>query len=411
MSDLRDPTLRLSRSINGHGFALLHPSRAEEWWWWGDRAAWHDGEHMFVEQGEEILVVPLKGSVRAFETSNGLCARTDLTQVLVSEGRVERIDPRRQRVGERRAHRAPAGPWRLDGIHLPAGALRSRDLCPFPKGAGALWSSDGYLYRIEAPGSVSVIGVTGSWRPGPLGAALVGDEGAWTRGAAPGRPLTDLPCDLVDPVRFASDGRSVAGICPDGFGVTIDLVTSTILERRDAIPVGERAWLQPSGVLVVRDLPVRMGIREASWAVAGDRLAGPGGRVWDLSRGVPVGEGEPIQLGATVSLPDGFASVHWENGEGVRVDRDGHVRERFRIPLDADDVIVDGEVLGGILHFGTAMGAGFAVDGRSITSCEPPEVARPEAPEGWPIQVEAQTQVGRIRWGWTTEGLLLAQLT
>lgn len=395
--------LRMRRSPADGGLVLVHPGRADGWWHLGGgRFAWHDGELLFVERADEVLALPVEGPLHVVPTGDGCVVTSPDAEIRIG-AEVERGHPRDVRLGGVDARRIGLE-WVTPGLELPLGARRSRRLRPFPAGRGAVWAADGWLYR--SSGRAEVLGAEGAFLVGPRGAVLVGDD-AFDRAAAPGRPLQPLPCPLAPPVRSSPDGARAQGVGPDGEGVTVDLVANRVVERHDAAPVGD-GWLFPDGRLTVGGDTVRVGVREASWAVRGDRLAGPGGRVRDLRTGEPVGDGQ-VFLGATVATDAGFTTVHWETGEGLHLDPDGRVIGTFRLPLDEDDVVVDGVAEGGGARFGTAMGAGWRVTGSTVEPAEAPEVEHPEPPDGWEIPVEAEAVVHGRRWGWTTDGLLLVR--
>lgn len=386
------------------GLALVHPGRADAWWHLGGhRFAWHDGDRLFVERGDEVLCLLAEGPVHVVPTDGGCLALTPSREFRIGSS-VEEVDPRAARLGRPDAHRR-GGEWVADGLDLPLGARRARSLRPFPTGRGAVWTADGWTYRMED--RPHALGPAGTFLVGPGGAVVVGDDDVFRHAAALGRPLAPLPCPLAAPVRFAPDGTRVDGVDPDGEGVAIDLRSLRVVERRDAVPVGG-GWLLPDGRLLCDGALVRSGIREASWAVRDHLLAGPGGRIRDLRTGEVVGDAE-VHLGATVATATGFCTVHWETGEGLCIDARGRAVAAFRIPLEEDDVVVDGRPDGEGARFGTALGRGWRVDGAVVDPAEPPEVERPEPPEGWEIPVEAETVVSGVRWGWTTDGLLLAR--
>lgn len=396
--------MRLARSPRPGALALVHPGRADGWWHLGaNRFAWHDGDHLFVETGDEVLVVPAEGPLHLVPADPGCLVTTPGAELRIGPT-VERFHPREARLGAVDAHRERFE-WEAAGLDLPLGARRSSTLRPFPTGRGAVWTANGWLYR-HTDGAAALAAAPRHFLVGPGGALVTGDD-AFTSGGAPGCPLAPLPCPLSDPIRFDPGGMRVEGIGPDGEGVAIDLVANRIIERRDAAPVGG-GWLHPDGTLEVGGRVLRTGIREASWALSGSRLAGPGGRVWDLRKGEVLGDGE-VALGATVATTTGFVTVHWETGAGSHLDFDGRVLGRFQIPLDEDDVVIDGRAEGDTAVFGTALGTGWRVQGHSVEATVAPEVERAEPPDDWELPVEGEAAVDGVRWGWTTDGLLLAR--
>lgn len=398
------PLLRLGPDRE---IALVHPGRAERWLRLEDgRFAWHDGEHLFVEDGREVVVVPSpEDELQLFPNEGGCLAVGAGVEVRV-QGQGDALTLTRGtphlRLGERDAIRA-GGAWSIDGLDLSLGAQRARDLRPFPVGVGAVWTSDGYLYRLSARG-LAAVGSAGRWLLGPHGALLVDGDDGWMAGAPPDRPVAPLPCPIGGIVAFAPDGAAVRGMDPDGQAVEIDLRTLQIVARREGLPLSQ-GWLTPEGELRVGGEVLRSGLREASWASREGRLAGPGGRIWDLERGAQVGSGT-VELGATVATRAGFATAHWETGRGRHLDPDGQVLDRFQLPLDEDDVVVEATTEGGLAVFVTALGLAWRVDVAQVTAVPCPDVPEPAEPsDAWPLPVEAETADGR--WAWTTAGLLL----
>lgn len=418
-------------SLGGELPALLHPGRGRSWWWTATGPAWTDGGRLWVVRGERVLVLPLEGEVDLEPLPGGGLVAWSAAGEVVHVGRAGA--PTRSHVAaddedgtvqvrngaDIRAVRRGTDwrvQWEETDVPLPEGATRARDLRPFRRGPGVCWRSEGWLYRMAMgarPRPVAELGPEERWCVGPAGAVLLGGEGGWDRGAAPGHGVRPLPALLAGgEVRWSPDGRVVAGIDGEHTATWIDLDGGRVLETRpQAWPLdGQGRWLGRDGTLPESGWHPR----EASWARADELLGGPGGRVWDLASGRPITP-PVLRLGVTVTTPEAWATVDWETGEGTWVDpRTGRTGPRFRIPLAADDVVRGGRVEAGVV-VETAEGAHWRVEGDRVLPAEParrykrPEPALAAFGRRKPdLPLEGAARVGGRIYGWSTDGLLVA---
>jgi hypothetical protein len=207
-------------------------------------------------------------------------------------------------------------------------------------------------------------------------------------------------------VRWSADGLRVAGATPDGDAVVLDLARGRIAAQcRGALPLdADGTWLVDGEVRDGASIR-RRGLREASWALSGHRLAGPGGVVWDLRTGTRLFDEPVVRFGAAIATPGRWATVDWETGAGVWFDPDsGEVRATFVLPLDEDEVVDGGWFSDGAT---VALSSGRTFLLRENAPAEEraaPPPTRQQQPTRW---VEATTAVdGRI-YGWNADGLLI----
>jgi hypothetical protein len=278
-------------------------------------------------------------------------------------------------------------------------------------GEARVWVDDGFVYRQTPQGTAAVDVVTSGEdvAVGPHGALLAG-SGGWQRGGVPGRSPRLLRRALApSPVRWAEDGRTVAGVDEDERGVIVDLATGEV-RQVDGTPVAVDTWLR--GTRIERHgTAVRRDVTEATAARWGDRLAGPGGRVWSLSTGRPFGRRGVVALGVTVGMPSGFVTVDWATSRGWTVDLGGSRCDPFRLPIEADDTVVAGVWDDGAVHLETALGERLRwVDGRveaGDREVEPPEPLAVETPAG-PFEASGTADVGAHHFVWNDDGWLIA---
>lgn len=395
--------------------AILHPGRGDAWWVSGGRVAWHDGAALWGVVGDDVRVAPCPPPRAVWATATGWrawTARATVTLDAVGSGVVA------GRVGDGLTVRRVDDAWVVDGAEVPEAVAVASAVWPFPVGRGLLFRSAGWLFRIEAGRIRAVAPATGKERVviGPHGAFLIGDRDGFKLAGAPGRSASALPVRLrADAwgVRWADDGGRVAGIGPDGRTARIDLRTGAV-DFAEGLPLDVDRTLGPDGAIAGVDWP-RAPVREASWARSGNRLAGPGGSVWDLRHATILGPAA-VRLGATCAVDGRWATVDWESGDGAWLDADGTARGTFHLPL-APGESVDGAVDG---VFVTDADRGLAVgpDG-AITEVEPPPLPAPPRVAGLRIgkagadvagariAVEAAAEVAGRVLAWGTEGWLV----
>ena len=298
------------------------------------------------------------------------------------------------------------GSWRWhpsDGRWRPA---------PPPLGASGVEVHDGLLVGATSLGRRG----RGVLRAGerllqhpPSGALAVGTEVARAVAAA-GRSLQSLPWALrLDTLRFDEGGERVAGIAEDGTTRVLHLLTrsATVLP---GVPLHPDVWLDASGALCTATTRRAMGLAEASCALSGSRLAGPGTRVWDLSSGEPLTAPGTIALGATCPWHDGFVTVDWESHRGWSVLAEPLA---FRLPLDDDDLVVAVAADSSGVRCWSAEGHTFSVDGSGEVTRQawspPPRRQRQasvQTPAG-PLAEASSAVVGTRRYAWSASGWLL----
>ncbi|MBW1877957.1 MAG: hypothetical protein JRI25_04140 [Deltaproteobacteria bacterium] len=431
--------------------ALLHPARARTWWWTTDGPAWHDGERLWVQRSDRVLVIPMPGGeVEVEPLPDGGLVAWSLGGELLFVGRsgaptwAEGPPDDDQAVvqvrngADSRAVRIAGRGWRVQcdrtDVPLPEGATRARDLRPFRRGEGVCWRSEGWLYRMahrQAPRAIAEIGKGQTFRVGPLGAVVIGDDEAWEQGAAPTRSARPLPTRLARTewgLRWSADGRVVAGVDPEGAAIWVDLVRGQVVRTVPAaLPLnGSSGTLGWDGILEVEGFDSR-GWRpaESSWARRGKVLGGPGGVAWDLSVGHPLFTRAAFELGATVATSAGWATVDWESGLGHWVDPGTGVRrDEFQVGLRTGDLISRGWADGTGAVLETAEGRQYAVK-RGWVAAIPDHVEPPHdtmehglileagglrvGRRGrlWPLPVEAAARVGDRVYAWSADGLLV----
>lgn len=370
---------RWAVSLDPQRPALLHAGQGSGWWWPG-RPVVADPHRVWILDDRSALPVPLPGVDQVF--------RDGAAVVAVAGRRSARI------VGDTVVYE-PHRPWDR------------------PTVGARVWLDEGYVYREVNDHTTAIEALRPGERVavGPHGALLAGD-GAWTRGGLPGRSPRPLERALVpSPVRWADHGRTVAGIDEDERGVVVDLASGRVRDL-DGTPVAADTWLR-NGVVIRDGTVLRRGVLEASAARQGAWLAGPGGRVWNLATGRPVGRrGVVVALGVTVGTPTGFVTVDWASHRGWTVDHEGVRHDPFRLPLDDDDTVVAGFWEDGAVHLETALGEQLRiVDGRvEAGDREVPPREEPvlvDTPAG-PFEASGTAEVGAFRFGWNDDGWLLA---
>lgn len=405
---------------------LLHAGRARAWFRTPAGVAWLDGERLWAALGDEVHVVPLRGDAVIWGRAGRLVADNGVESVVVTTAVAAEVGTRRRHGLDVVIERAPAAPWQA-AMRLPDGAASSRELRPYAEGIGVVWRDGGWWYRCDEHG----VQAFATARPGercavgPCGAVVLGDADAWRRAAAPRGSARPLPVPLDARgwgVRFAADGGSVAGV-RDGAAVTVDLRREGGVGRvADRWPVdADGLLLGPDGALDVGE-PAFTGLIEASCAFSPPWLAGPGGVVWDLRRGAPVFATPALALGATARVGDRWATVRWDDGDGVWLDASGRRVGRFSVPLPDDDVVSGACADGDALIVATAGGAAFRVRGEAVSAAEADVPSPPRRGEGWrlvrggievggarwPLPVDGAARFGDAVWAWSSDGLLVA---
>ena len=241
------------------------------------------------------------------------------------------------------------------------------------------------------------------------GALAVGGDVA-RAAAAPGRSLQSLPWALrLDTLRFDEGGERVAGIAEEGTTRVLNLVTR-VAAVLPGVPLHPDVWLDRTGALCSVTSRRAMGLVEASCALSGPRLAGPGTRVWDLSSGEPLTPPGTIALGATCPWQEGFVTVDWESHRGWSVLAEPL---SFRLPLDDDDLVVAVAPDSDGVRCWSAEGHTFLVDGsgevsRKAWSPPPRREHKADVPTPAGPLAEASTAVvGARRYAWSASGWLL----
>jgi hypothetical protein len=284
----------------------------------------------------------LRGSVATFVETGavlGLVPTAEGWTLLTSGGptglRLRRLDPDGSLLGERsisgigRAPQLGAGlvAWRkgADNIVLPAAegapplrlpiGPREGLLGLWTDQPGLIWADEQRLYRMSPGGRPQSAGSLNSdvrrLVAGPCGAALLlSRDGQWA--LPPGGLPVPVEIALeLDGARFSADGQRAIVRCEEGLAL-IDTRTGGVLtyaEGADLSPVGfDPAPLlldESTGELRTFEGELRAdGFVPTSPTLADDRLAGPGGRVWDLRTGA-----------ASPSLPELSADLIVSLGE------------------------------------------------------------------------------------------------
>jgi len=284
-----------------------------------------------------------------------------------------------------------------------------------PRRPRVLWDEprtvldEGFVYRCGRP--VATVGPGEKAWSGPAGGLVIGAELA-ERGGPPGRSVRPLPSPLEPrSLRWSPDGARVAGRAPDGRAVAIDLRTMGCEILGDVEPVAPDAWIDSAGRLVRNGRTVLTGLVDASPAVWGDRLAGPGGLVWSLATGTPISRRRAIALGCTVGTPDGFVTVDWESHVLRTVPHDGRRGIAVRVPVDPEDTVVAGAWEDDALHLSTAAGERLRIVSGRI------EPGDRDVPAALPLDLETPvgrwtmagtTTCGDHRFAWTEDSWLVA---
>jgi hypothetical protein len=359
---------------------ILHPGRGDDWWH-GPHGLAYTANGNFYAAGKQI---PLDGEPEVWATHRGWVVRSNASWYRIEGDEVHRSD--RDRFGEEVTATRGRG-WSIEGLPLPLGARHSPTLSPFPTGTGAAWSADGYIYR--ATDRIEVLCPGRDFSLGPLGAVRVGD-----RAAPPGRCTQPIP-PLSASIRWRRDGTALCG--HDGSDtVEIDLSSGEIRRRPGLLPVSYEAALHlDSGEIRCGDRVLQWGVIEASSALRGTRLAGPGAVIWDLQSGEPLFTDPRVQLGVTVAVPQGFATANWETGRGHLLSPDGEILSEIAVPLAEDDVLCAATVDGTLL---SAEGRAWTLDGSEVTP----------RPSRAPVH---STVVDGRRFTWTDDGQLCVETT
>lgn len=282
--------------------------------------------------------------------------------------------------------------WHDLGPEAPLATVRWRG-GPMERGHPAAEETDEYL--IFAGRAVGVRRPGEAFWVHPSGAsAVAGPEGV-RAAAAPGRSQQALPWHLEpSTLRFDPTGQRVAGVDAEGRGWWFDLLTRRATPS-EGVPVGPGVHLEPDrGVLVGAPFPLALG--PCSPCLAGDRLAGPGQRVWDLASAAAVSAVGSVALGACTPWRGGFVAVDWDRHEGRSVLAPPLA---FRLPLDDDDM-VDTLVAStdGALFATSLEGRAFRIDDGGAVREEAPEATDPAAAPG-PVD----TPLGRLPEGGLTQ--------
>jgi len=205
----------------------------------------------------------------------------------------------------------------------------------------------------------------------------------------------------------------------------INLRTGRILSESPGVyPVdGEGRVLDlATGTIVRGDHVERWGLLEASCALRGTLLGGPGGVIWDLTTGDPLFTQPVLALGATVPTERAWATVDWESGEGCWVlPATGERLADFVLPLCEDDLVEEGWESRGAACFRTALGHCYRVKGDRVQgpsgaedfpqeSGADPALKRHQRDlsRDWPLMIEGMTRVAHTLWVWNSDGLLVA---
>jgi len=332
---------------------ILHPGRAESWWHGPRGLARFDGAAFWADD----VRIPFECLPHVTATDVGWVANSAEQSIRIRSGDVEKSG--RHRYGERltmtRTHI-----WSIGDFDLPIGARESPHLTPFPTGLGVVWADDGFVYRLTDRARPVAAGNT--FEVGPHGAIRLGNRVAPPVGSA-----RQIP-DLAGPIRWRSDGGALRGMRGE-VAVQVDLLTGEVSNQTGVIPVSFDADLHvESGEIRRGSQVLQWGVIEASCALSGPYLAGPGGVVWDLRHGQPLFRKARIFLGATAPVPGGFATVHWETGRGHMVSFDGKILAEISLPLEEGDVI-SGVGVGGV--FQSAEGHTWGLDGQPAARTEP----------------------------------------
>jgi hypothetical protein len=389
--------LRWSRDL-ARPPALVHPPTGRDLWcaddglaiaedralWWlRDDCAWSiDGDFSAVHR-----------------IDGGVGAWADGESFLLRDGSVTRTDGRATSRGVvRREGITWNVPW---DANLPEGALRASHIWPSPDGAATFWydADNGYLYRkdarIQALATLSRAPVVAT---GPGGSAIV--DGALA--IAPGHAAVVLERELAPErwLRFSEDGLVAAGATDDDTTALVDLRTGCVLREERGLPVDQQCRFD-ADTGAVDDRP--LGLLDATPALSGEILAGPGGATWDLRSGRRLSPWGVIALGATSSVDGGFLTVRWDTGLARLVHTDGTERWRCRIPFDEGDVVTRAQ--GDVVVL--ASGAAFRVGPEGCTPVPAPRRGRNPRPQA-PVPVEGIAEIGGRTWGWRADGLLIA---
>jgi len=187
-----------------------------------------------------------------------------------------------------------------------------------------------------------------------------------SRAASPTGSARPIPA-LSEPIRWREDGGAVRGM--DGSdAVEVDLLTGEVRRRSGVLPVSYDVDLHLESGEIKRGAEVlQWGVMEASCALRGHLLAGPGGVIWDLRAAEPLFTDPRVLLGVTVAIPQGFATVHWETGRGHILSPHGDVLSEIALPLEDEDVLAGSGADQSLL---SAAGRAWSVDGTEIAPTE-----------------------------------------
>jgi hypothetical protein len=333
-------------------------------------------------------------------------------RVIAAIGAIDLISGDVQPTRDPRLTRNSEG-WRLDGAPLPAPAADGYRPIAFE--GGVLWDHGGHVWRYtDRLRAVANATRQARLSVGPTGSFAVG-AGEYTEAAAPGHSAVPMDIKLDADhwgVRWSADGETLFGADADGKG------WSWHIARRRLSPL---AGLPLDAETVVTDrIPgIEHPVVEASCALSGHHLAGPGGLVWDLREEAPVCGSPVIRLGTTFALADRFGTVDWEHGDGAWVDLRGAIIGEFRIPLDDEDAIEDswGDADHGWIR--TSAGRIFMVRPSGVSEeDDAPEPAEPatvgrltrnglDLGIGLPLPADAAAIVGDRTFAWSQDGLLV----
>ncbi|MBN2799690.1 MAG: hypothetical protein JXX28_11135 [Deltaproteobacteria bacterium] len=283
---------------------------------------WHDG-HTLWEQDGDGLIASWGPKERRLE----------------GEG----SEPPRAVPGEQTGgRRGPRAAIRREGhrwvapFPLPDSAADAVALHPFLTGEGVVWEHGGTLYRLgERVSALGSVRPGTRLRVGPEGAVLVGlSRGAPARGG-----LRRLEVEIGAALRWKPDGSGLVAEIPGGAG-EVDLRTGAVVwEREGHLPVSaDRATLDPATGRVWRGGALLAdGFTGGGAARRGSLLAGPGGTVWDLDRGVALWA-DPALRDLSAWTPEGWLTCD-EDGGALLLDDDGAPLWEGRLPLREGDAV------------------------------------------------------------------------
>lgn len=304
--------------------------------------------------------------------------------------------------------------WSWDGRALPAAAASGWR--PIAYDRGVLWADGGHIWRWTGGAVRAVANAPRDARlsVGPTGGFAVGGD-QYTQAAAPGHSAVVMPTPFDAThwgVRWSEDGEILFGVDAEGKGWSWDIARRA-LTSLPGLPLDATTTVNDR--VPGFDRP----IVEASCALSGHLLAGPGGLVWDLRAEAPVADTPVIRLGTTFALSDRFGTLDWERGAGSWVDHQGVIVGDLQIPLDTDDALEQSWGEGDHGWVITSAGRAFRVGPDSITEAdEAPEPPEPETVgrrtkhgidlgAALPFPADQATIVGDRTFAWSQDGLLV----